>query len=173
MSTMIEKNTPPRERNTLLVFSLAVLAIVLLAAVAIWQLGLLPANPPAIVEGVEGQEAVWTAQEIDSYQYDLAVSCFCIVELTRPVTILVENGEVASITYVDDGTPADPQLFAGFAPMEQLFERLSELEAENPVKFDVVYDEELGIPLSADIDVSEMIADEELRFTVSNFAPQS
>lgn len=114
-------------------------------------------------------QALWESQNIDSYQFDLQIGCFCLFELVQPVRVVVENGEVSSITYLEDGAPADVALFDGFATIDQLFARLAANQAQDPVKFDVTYDETLGIPLSADIDISEMMMDEELQFTVTNF----
>lgn len=170
MSTVTQNQVTPNGRNRSWKTILFALALVAVVAAAVWQFALpaLRANGAASGESPTPQ-AQWESQGIGSYQFDLQVNCFCLVDLVRPVRIVVENGEVSTITYLDDGTAADPALFNGFATIEQLFEQLAAKQAENPVKFDVTYDETVGIPLSADVDVSEMMADEELRFTVTNF----
>lgn len=150
---------------------LAALGLVLLV-VALWQWAL-PAWRANAVGGSDSPTpaALWHAHGIDDYQFDLQVSCFCLYELVRPVRVVVTDGTVSSITYLDDGTAADLALFNGFATIDQLLAQLAERQAQDPVKFDVRYDEVWGVPLSADIDISELMADEELAFTVTNFTP--
>lgn len=169
MSTMLEGQVKPngRHRNwKTVIFALALLVVV---AVVVWQLALPALRANRTGGGLLAAQNQWEAQGIDSYQFDLQVGCFCILDLVRPVQVVVENGQVRSITYLDDGASADIILFEDFATIDQLFAQLAANQAQDPVKFDVTYDEALGVPLSADIDVSEMIADEELRFTVTNF----
>lgn len=170
MSTVLQNQGMANGRNRSLKTIVFALLFVVVAVLAIWQFALpaLRANG-STAGGDLTPQALWESQDVDSYQYDLQVSCFCIFELVRPVRVVVENGAVSSITYLDDNTAADPALFEGYATVDQLFERLTAVQTENPVKFDVTYDEAFGVPLSVNIDVSEMIADEEVRFTVSNF----
>jgi hypothetical protein len=170
MNTVMQDQATANGRNRSFKTIVFALLFVVVAGLAIWQFALpaLRANGGA-AGGDMTPQALWESQGVDSYEYDLQVSCFCIFELVRPVHVVVENGAVSSITYLDDNTAADPALFEGYATVEQLFARLTAVQAENPVKFDVTYDEALGVPLTVNVDVSEAIADEEVRFTVSNF----
>ena len=120
-----------------------------------------PADTPA---------AVWAAQGIDDYHYIVQVSCFCIVEATRPVMVEVREGQVVSFTYVDDGTAADPALFERYDSIDKIFAIISEAEAQEPARLDVTYDEATGVPQSIAIDISEQMADEELYLEISGFA---
>ena len=113
---------------------------------------------------------MWAAQGIDDYQYTLQISCFCIVDATRPVNIEVKDGQVTSITYADDGMPADPVLFERYDSIEKIFAIISEAKAQEPARLDVTYDESIGIPESIAIDISEQMADEELYLEISGFA---
>jgi hypothetical protein len=170
MSTVLQNQVTANGRNRSQKIILLTLALIVMIATAILVLALPALRASGAVQGGDlTLQAQWESQGIESYAYDLQVSCFCIIDLVRPVHIVVENGEVSSITYLDDGTPADAALFNGFATIDQLYENLAANEALDPVKFDVTYDETLGVPLSVDVDVSEMMADEELRFTVTNF----
>jgi len=119
-----------------------------------------PADTPA---------AVWAAQGIDDYQYIVQVGCFCIVEATRPVMVEVRDGQVVSLTYVDDGTAADPALFERYDSIDKIFAIISEAEAQEPARLDVIYDEATGVPQSIAIDISEQMADEELYLEISGF----
>jgi hypothetical protein len=167
MSELTLGKTSKNKRGRLM----PVLLIVLVAAVAVVALAL-----SGVLNGVlpgentpDTPQALWESQEVNSYRYTLQVGCFCLVEATRPVNIEVVNGEVASITYVDDGTAADPQLFERYNSVDKLFAVIADAESQDPAKLDVTYDETYGVPLSVDIDLSEMMADEELYLEVSNF----
>ncbi|MFZ0544818.1 MAG: DUF6174 domain-containing protein [Candidatus Promineifilaceae bacterium] len=148
-----------------------VLLIVFVAAVAVTALALSGTFSGILTtpNTPDTPQALWESQEINSYRYTLQVGCFCMTDLTRPVTIEVQNGEVASITYADDGSTADPALFERYDSIGKLFAVISDAESQNPSQLDVTYDETYGVPLSVSIDISEMIADEELYLQVSNF----
>lgn len=165
--TTLGLNTVQNNRRALLAAALFVVVLVAAAIGLAWNA---PAPAaPAAGPAPESPLALWEARGIDSYRYELQVSCFCLQEMTRPVIVEVRDGAVASITYVDDGTPADPALFEQYDSIEDLFAILAEAEAQNPARFDVTYAEETGVPLTVDIDISEQMADEEIRFTVSSF----
>lgn len=164
MSTLSINNN----RRTWLLVAIVVVLIVAGAAVAVlWD------GPAAVAPGGQDApadpQALWAAQELASYRYTLQVGCFCLVEMTRPVVIEVREGAVASITYADDGSAADPALFERYDSVDDLFAVISEAEGQDPARLDVTYDEEMGVPLSVDIDISEQMADEELYLTVSAF----
>jgi hypothetical protein len=111
----------------------------------------------------------WQEQRIADYRYTLQVSCFCIREMVRPVLIEVQDNELASVSYADDGAAADPVLFERFDSVQKLFAIIEDAAAQDPVRLDVTYDETYGVPLSVSYDIDERIADEELSFEVSDF----
>ncbi len=151
-------------------FVAALLVIFLLVAAVVWYIGT-AAAPGTALNGAQAHTPaeVWAAQGIDDYQYTLQVSCFCMVDATRPVTITVQNGQVASITYVDDGTAADPALFEQYDTIDEIFAVIDEAAAQEPARLDVTYDEATGVPQSIAIDISEQMADEELYLEISDF----
>ena len=146
----------------------AIIAVLLGIITIIWVVtssGLLSNRSNELSNAV----TTWESEAIDSYTFDLQVSCFCFPDMTRAVTIVVADNAVQSVTYVDDGSAADPTLFAAYSTVDKLFERLENAQAENPVTFDVTFDAKYGAPQSVFIDIDEMMADEEIMFTVSNF----
>lgn len=164
MSTLSINNN----RRTWLVIAVVIILVVAVAAVALlWE------GPAAVApegqEAPQNPQALWEAQELQNYRYTLQVSCFCLREMTQPVVIEVRDGQVASITYTEDGTAADPSLFERYDSIDDLFAVIDEAEAQDPARLDVTYAEETGVPLSVDIDISEQMADEELYLTVSDF----
>lgn len=170
---MSSENTVERNdsrRNWLFV----VLVLVLLAigaAIVLAAMGVL-AFIPTTVSTTSGSDAtpreVWQAQEITDYRYTLQVGCFCPEEIRRPVVIEVRDGQVATITYADDGTAANPEFFSRYSTAEQLFTVIDEAEAQNAVMLDVTYNE-VGFPTTINIDISELMADEELYLTITEF----
>ena len=165
MSTLTINN------NRRLWLPLAVLVTLLIAVTAVVLLGGPLAVAPGGLDGPQRPQALWEAQGYDHYRYTLQVGCFCMTDVTRPVVIEVRDGAAVSITYADDGSPADPALFARYDAIDDLFTVIDEAASQNPARLDVTYAEETGVPLSVAIDISEQMADEELYLTVSDFQP--
>lgn len=117
-----------------------------------------------------GAKSLWQAQAIESYAFDFVQSCFCI--FTGPVHITVEAGSVVAVESLLDPPTTLPGIDA-FSTIDGLLDRLEAAEASDPVIFDVIYDEARGFPVSAVVDISFQIADEEFSFEVSNVAEVS
>lgn len=113
-------------------------------------------------------EARWTAEGPSHYQYVYDVSCECLV--TGPVRLNVENGVVTAFTLLPGSSAAGgaPEP-AAFPTIDDLFARLRAEAEADPVQFDVEYDDELGYPTRASVDVRAEIADDEYTFRVTDF----
>jgi hypothetical protein len=166
MSTLNFRITKENQRN----WFLALLVVFLLAVAAVWVIWA-SASPETAAndEPARSPAALWESQAIEDYRYTLQVGCFCLVDVTRPVVVKVKDGQVASITYADDGTAADPTLFERYDTIDKLFAIINEAEAQQPARLDVTYDEATGAPQSIVIDISEQMADEELYLEISDF----
>jgi hypothetical protein len=166
MSTLKFKITKENQRS----WFLALLVTFILAVGLVWYIWANAApGAPANDEPTQSPAALWESQAIDDYRYTLQVGCFCLVDVTRPVIVEVKDGQVASITYAEDGTAADPALFERYDSIDKLFAIINEAEAQEPARLDVTYDEATGVPQSVVIDISEQMADEELYLEVSDF----
>jgi len=150
--------------------ALTIIVVIAIAISALALTGVLGGTAPTGMTPETPQE-LWQSKGIDSYRFTLQVSCFCLMEMVQPVTVEVQNGEVASITYVADGSPANPEFFDRYSTIDKLFTIIEDADAQNAVRLDVTYEETYGVPLSIDIDISELMADEELYLTTSNFEP--
>jgi hypothetical protein len=128
-----------------------------------------PINSDGAIPEANQPQALWQSLDIDSYRYTLTVSCFCPQELLQPVTVEVINSELASLIYADDGAAADPMFFEGYTSINKLHQIIADATAQNPARLDIIYDDTTGVPLNVDIDISELMADEEIRFTVDDF----
>ncbi len=168
MSEITFENKSESKRGWLLPLFL----VVLIGAVAA-VLALSGAFSPTDTAAGEAEtpQALWESQAVESYRYTIQVGCFCPPELRDPVNVEVLNGEVESVTYVADGTAVNMAFFESYSTIDKVFTILNDAEAQDPARFDVTYDETYGVPLSVNIDISEMMADEEIYLTISDFEP--
>ena len=112
-------------------------------------------------------EARWTAAGPSHYQYVYDLSCECGV--TGPVLLSVENGVVTGFALLPGSNAAGgaPQP-SDFPTIDDLFARLRAEAEADPVRLDVEYDDDLGYPTSASVDVRAEIADDEYTFRVTD-----
>ena len=108
----------------------------------------------------------WTRSQPMHYRYTLELMCLCPPQFTKPVSIEVKNGVTTSITYVEDGTPAEPAYFDRYATIEKLFAVLQEALGRPGARLNVTYHSHLGYPMRAAIDYQPNAVDDEIYFTV-------
>jgi hypothetical protein len=133
--------------------------------------GLLAGMALAQDKPAEGR-ALWESQGITSYRFAVSRNCFCLVR--GPVVIEVRDGKMVSIVDVETGKSvvdgfALSEIFAEAATIDLLFERIERAEAEGAALVRVSFDEMYGYPTEIYIDESELMADEEIGYTVSEF----
>ncbi|OZC02061.1 DUF6174 domain-containing protein [Rubricoccus marinus] len=107
--------------------------------------------------------ARWEASGADTYTMTLHRSCFCPEDYRGPFDVRVEDDAVASVQFQDQALPTDRVV-----TIDALFELLAEAYASGAARVDVTYDPELGFPATLYIDRNEMIADEEVGYTVTD-----
>jgi hypothetical protein len=100
----------------------------------------------------------------DCYYFTIQRSCFCSETIRNPVEVKVENGEIVSPSNYEE-------LF--LLSMDALFAQVNELCVRNcpdkgSARCDITYGEE-GNLQSAFIDRSEMIADEEIIYDITDY----
>jgi hypothetical protein len=122
------------------------------------------------VEALAGARARWEATGYTDYTYLYRLSCFCPPQLLETARVSVSDGQITAVYLLDSDAPAPPDSYNLYSTIEGLFERLAESLAADPVVFEVTYDGAAGYPTSAQIDISEQIADEEYAFTASDLA---
>lgn len=128
--------------------------------------GLALANPKPL----EGR-ARWEAQGIRDYRFVLERVCFCLAR--GPVVIEVRDGQVVSIVDAVTGEAesdgfALAEIYGEVSTIDALFDVID--GAEDAEVVTVSYDAELGYPTEIYIDESFLMADEEMRYLVSDFA---
>lgn len=139
-----------------------------------------PTTPP-IVEtpsavGVDNEQIaadiakylqLWQSQNITSYRFTIERSCFCLEDARGPVVVEV-NGDTVTITNAATGE-AGGEFFNDVDSIDKLYALLEQQLNDGADQIDVRFDETTGVPQSIFVDVDFQAADEELRYTISNF----
>jgi Family of unknown function (DUF6174) len=89
--------------------------------------------------------ARWRRSGLINYSFRSAVSCFCPVEFTLPMTVTVRNGQVVQVADRATGA-ARPLTYR--ASIDSLFAAVAREIRDRPERLQVTYDEALGFPRS-------------------------
>jgi transglutaminase-like putative cysteine protease len=172
MSSITQPNTSVRQSGGRLNRIVIVLMFIAFVAAGIYAWNQSRGDVATITQnGITDHQTLWQDNAIDDYRYTLNVGCFCLPEWRGPVTIEVRDGKTVSVTFVDSGEAAPADNFARYDTIDDLFVVLTDMQGQDPVTFDVTYDENTGVPTNVWVDVSEMMADEELGLTITDFMP--
>jgi|TARA_B110000263_G_scaffold233828_1_gene231029 hypothetical protein len=111
----------------------------------------------------------WNNKAINSYTFDLSVSCYCMFESMPPWTIKVVNNKLKTI----DGKDVNEQQLENeywFAlTIGELFTIIENKLSTNPFIYTSKYDSEYGFPVEIYFDMEEMMVDEEIGYWISSF----
>ena len=125
----------------------------------------------AVQEELDAATAKWNDIGLIDYTFEFNWSCFCMDEFTARVLVSVTNGKVSSVTRLEDGEPVGAAIKDLFVPVSGLFARLQRAIDPGAASIQVDFDPVTGIPVSAFIDDSTMIADEEIGWSASDLSP--
>ena len=132
----------------------------------IWQASpQAPPKPGDPAAALAAAEAKWQKNKPSVYEFTIEVICFCPLEKTPPA-FRVTNGVPARI---GTANPQTSTMYDYYDTIEELFAVVKRFTSSNGIRINVQYDAELGYPRSADLDQAENMADDELRFTITNF----
>ena len=123
-------------------------------------------NSEILPDDISVEEKKWREQGIEDYEFTLQISCFCTREYTLPKRIVVENNQVISV----DGIPYEELKDSSFRTIDGFFNYIRETRARNPEEENITYDSKLGYPTYIYFDISYMIADEEIGYTISDLS---
>lgn len=118
-------------------------------------------------EELSVEEQKWRDQNLESYEFILQISCFCIREYTLPKRVVVQNNEVVQV----DGTPYEELNDSAIQTIDGYFDFIRETRKQNPDEEEITYDTDLGYPTYIFFDISYQMADEEIRYTISELIP--
>lgn len=109
----------------------------------------------------------WKNQKITDYEFTLRVNCFCTIEYVGPHNIVVKNNIIQSV----NGVLYDQVKHPSVKTIEQLFEIIAANLKRKPFSKTLEYDPKYYFPANIFFDISEMVADEEIGYTVTQFKP--
>lgn len=118
-------------------------------------------------EELSVEEQKWRDQNLKSYEFTLQISCFCIREYTLPKRVVVQNNEVVQV----DDTPYEELNDSAIQTIDGYFDFIRETRKQNPDEEKITYDTNLGYPTYIFFDISYQMADEEIRYTISELIP--
>lgn len=124
-------------------------------------------TPQAFTDNLQKWQS-YTDGPDESVSYTTQQSCFCPSEFTRPMNITESNGEITSATYADTNEPVPDNIRQSLSTVDQRFEQLQSAYENGADTVNVQYDPQFGFPTSVFIDQSQMIADEEISYTITN-----
>lgn len=119
-----------------------------------------------ILEDLNANRAKWESANIDNYQFEYSISCFCLDDATRPRLVVVNADQVESQTIIESNIALPQDTFTS-ETIDGLFERIA-LEESRAESLNVEYHPELGHPTFIQVDGNAQTADDEYTITVSN-----
>jgi hypothetical protein len=132
-------------------------------------------SPLAACDGITGVDDLSRAQsELDrnwdrfqstaplSYSYTVRVTCACSSDVTRPVTVWVDRGNIEYLLYADDNRPVPLSVANSFPSAEQLFDAIQDAIDRQADYIDIDYDPTYGYPTDVYIDYDRRVSSDEL-----------
>lgn len=107
----------------------------------------------------------WSQSNVSSYQFVDKRFCYCLPEQDIVVTIL--NGQVDNAFFTPSGSYLTENRIDQLLTVDDYFDLIQEAIDSQVASLEVTYDAMLGYPLSIYIDRDERLADEEVRYTLS------
>jgi hypothetical protein len=117
----------------------------------------------------ETNKQKWNDSRPDSYSFRLERSGFIAGEARKPVDLTVNGNRVTNAQF-SDGTNGQVPEFNQLS-IDELFNTIEQALDNNAAEVRVEYNATTGIPESIFVDQSQLIADEELSLSTSNFQP--
>jgi len=106
----------------------------------------------------------WKNKNFSNYQFTFQISCYCVENYTLPKQVVIKNNKIFSVGGVFYAEVNDPS----FKTVEGYFKYIRNKQSKNPVQESLNFDPTMGYPTYIYFDISEMIADEEIGYTISN-----
>lgn len=105
---------------------------------------------------------IWIDSNITSYTMNIQFSCYCLA--WEPYYVVIQEDVLGSVSGNEEwGYEGRPMT------INALFKKIENKIIENPFLFEVNYNSKYGYPEESYFDMDEMIADEEIGYTISNF----
>jgi len=106
----------------------------------------------------------WKNKNFSNYQFTFQISFYFVENYTLPKQVVIKNNKIFSVGGVFYAEVNDPS----FKTVEGYFKYIRNKQSKNPVQESLNFDPIMGYPTYIYFDISEMIADEEIGYTISN-----
>lgn len=106
----------------------------------------------------------WQAHGPKTYQFECLWGCHC--PFSGWSRVQVRDGVVTEVVAVDTGEPLPKEQWSMYVTIEGLFDWIESRRNLHPAELQAVFDPTLGYPVSGFADISRLIADEELGFSL-------
>jgi hypothetical protein len=109
---------------------------------------------------------LWNEKKLENYSFSFKRICFCPVEYVGPHQVVVQNGKVVTV----NGLPYNSSERYGVIPtIPELLITIKSHIDKKPIRQTLNFNPTYGYPTSVFFDFSEMMADDEIGYEVTNF----
>ena len=109
---------------------------------------------------------LWKEKKVENYSFSLKRICFCPTEYVGPHQIVVKNGKISTV----NGAPYNKaERYGVMYTIPELLQVIKENIDKKPVKQTLNFNPTYGYPTSVFFDFSEMMADEEIGYVITDF----
>jgi hypothetical protein len=115
---------------------------------------------------IEANRSRWLGQRPSSYTYEIQRLCFCTLESSGPVRVVVANGQATARTYTEGGAVVPSDLAWLFPVADGLFDILLDALDQDAHEIRVTWDDDTGLPVDFWIDYIENAVDEEVGYRI-------
>ena len=119
------------------------------------------ASPTTPENDLADYRTLWEAQRLTDYTFDVVRNCYCLGR--ADVRVTVQGGVITGVTELASEVAHDPELFR---TIDGLFDLVQDAYDQNAHEVQVDFDPGRGYPTRIWIDYVEMMADEEMDFTL-------
>ena len=119
------------------------------------------ASPTTPENDLADYRTLWEAQRLKDYTFDVVKNCYCLGR--ADVRVTVQGGVITGVTELASEVAHDPELFR---TIDGLFDLVQDAYDQNAHEVQVDFDPGRGYPTRIWIDYVEMMADEEMGFTL-------
>ncbi len=119
------------------------------------------ASPTTPENDLAGYRALWEAQRLTDYTFDVVKNCFCWPG--ADVRVTVKGGVITGVTELASEVAHDPEFFR---TIDGLFDLVQDAYDRDAHEVQVDFDPDRGYPTRIWIDYVEMMMDEEMGFTL-------
>ncbi len=110
---------------------------------------------------------LWNEKKVENYSFSFKRICFCPVEYVRPHQVVVQNGKVVTVNGA--AYNSSNNRYGVIPTIPELLITIKSHIDKKPIRQTLNFNPTYGYPISVFFDFSEMMADDELGYEITNF----